>query len=96
MRTQDAIDMWEQQRQRGVEEGRKEGLATARHTLLMLFEVRFGPVPAAVRTRVMSIMDPATVARWSDLVARGSCDEIDRVLGGEQRGLRFAERDAGT
>ncbi len=86
MRTQDAIDMWNQQRQSGVEAGRKEGLEigleAGRHTLLALYEVRFGPAPAAVRTRVAALADPEVLKRWSDLVARGARDEIDRVLGG--------------
>lgn len=82
MTAQEAIKMWEQQRQRGIEEGREEGLAPARHALLVLYEVRFGRVPKAVRARVEATTDPDTLMGWTDLVARGARADVDRALRG--------------
>lgn len=102
MTAQEAIAMWEQQMQRGVEKGLKrglkkgrqeglkeglekgleKGLAPARHAVLVLYEVRFGPVPKAIRARVEATTDPDTLMGWTDLVARGDRADVDRALRG--------------
>lgn len=81
-----AMAIWEQQvLERGIERGIARGLAPARHMLALLYEARFGPVPAAIRAGIEAAADPDTLTRWSDLVARGSREEVDRALGAAQR-----------
>lgn len=86
MTAQEAIEMWQQQRQRGVEEGQKEGekkgLALGRHTLLVLYEVRFGRVPKAIRARVEATTELDTLRRWTDLIACSDRADVDRALRG--------------
>ena len=90
MSTQDALALWEQkvrkrERRRAIKEGIKEGIeqgiAPARRLLLALYEMRFGPVPSAVRARVEATSDPKVMMAWSELVATASRKEVDGALG---------------
>lgn len=86
MSTQDALALWEQkvrkrERRRAIREGIKKGIAPARHLLLALYEMRFGPVPSAVRARVEATSDPKVMMAWSELVAAASRKEVDGALG---------------
>jgi hypothetical protein len=73
----------EQGIQKGLEQGIQKGLAPARRALLMVYEVRFGPPPAAVQTRVQAVSDPDTLTRWTDVVGSEPRERVDQLLTGE-------------
>lgn len=86
MSTQDAYAVWEEKvlergAQKGIDQGIERGLAPARAALVRMFELRFGPAPAAVRARVEATKDPDLMMKWSELVATASRSEIDLALG---------------
>ena len=95
MSTQDALEMLEQRLlqqgiekgieqgiQKGIKKGIEKGLALGRHALLTMYELRFGPVPAAVRARVQAETDAETLTRWCDLAAHEPREQVDRALTG--------------
>ena len=82
MSTQHIMDMWERQiREQGIRQGMERALATARRSLLRLYEARFGSAPLAVRERIQATSDPDLLDCWIDLAAVGTREEVDQVLG---------------
>jgi hypothetical protein len=72
------MEIWERQLR---EEGLRKGLAVARRSLLLLYESRFGAVPAAVRARIEATSDADTIMRWTERVAHDAREDVDRDLG---------------
>lgn len=90
MSTQDAMEIWERQLRdeglrkgmdEGLRKGMERGLTAARHSLLLIYETRFGTVPLAVRARMEATSDLDTLMRWTERVARDAREDIDRELG---------------
>ena len=68
MDTQDIVETWRREAvQEGVEQGVKQGVA---HSLIEVYEARFGAMPEDLRTLV----------RWLRIVSTGSADEIAATL----------------
>jgi flagellar biosynthesis/type III secretory pathway protein FliH len=61
----------------GKREGKKEGKQEA---VVLVYETRFGPMPAELRSRVETTEDAARVERWCQLVASASKEEVDAEL----------------
>ncbi len=77
MSTQDVVEMWKRQ---AFAEGMQQGLATVRHTFLLLYEARFGKAPRGVRAVVEASSDLEQISRWSDVAAHGEQAQIDAAL----------------
>jgi hypothetical protein len=77
MDTEDIVARWEQNVR---EEGLQKGLAPARRAFVMLYGLKFGPMPATLRRRAKTTTDPDAINRWCDLVARGTRKEVDQAI----------------
>jgi len=73
----------EQGVRRGIEKGVEQAIAPARRMLVMLYETRFGPMPAPLRERVQAAANPEVVARWSERVFKGTKEDANRALGAD-------------
>ncbi len=80
MNTQEWYETWKKEQR---QEGREEGLRTARHALIRFYETLFGAMSEPVRARIEAATDTATLDRWTDLIAPGQREDIDRAILGE-------------
>jgi hypothetical protein len=76
--TQVLYEQWKQwledaARSKGIEIGRKQ-------TLLKVYEVRFGAVPAEIRAVLEAIHDPTTLDDWTVLLGTRTEEEVRAVL----------------
>jgi flagellar biosynthesis/type III secretory pathway protein FliH len=74
--TQDIFEAWkretsEEARAEGLEKGRVEGLASG---LVVIYEIRFGAMPAELRAIVETTNEAATLIGWLQLVETRSAD----------------------
>jgi hypothetical protein len=74
MDTQDIVETW---RREAIQEGVKQGVA---HSLLEVYEARFGAMPEDLRAVVEGIDDEPTLVRWLRLVGTRSADEIAAAI----------------
>jgi hypothetical protein len=74
MATQDIVETW---RLEAIQEGVKQGVA---HSLLEVYEARFGAMPEDLRAVVEGIDDEPTLVRWLRLVGTRSADEIAAAI----------------
>jgi hypothetical protein len=78
MDTQDIVETWRREAiQEGVKQGLKQGIA---HSLIEVYEVRFGAMPEDLRTVVEDTDDEPTLVAWLRLVGTRSVDEIAAVI----------------
>jgi hypothetical protein len=74
MDTQDIVETW---RREAIQEGVKQGVA---HSLVEVYEARFGPMPEDLRAVVEDIDDEPTLVGWLRLVGTRSADEIAAAI----------------
>jgi hypothetical protein len=74
MDTQDIVETW---RREAVQEGVKQGVA---HSLVQVYEARFGAMPEDLRAVVEDIDDEPTLVRWLRLVGTRSAEEIAATI----------------
>jgi hypothetical protein len=68
--------------ERGIEQGREEGVALARETVLQVLALRFGSLPPSIATRLAAVNDVQELKHLRDAAFSGaSLDEFTRVLG---------------
>jgi hypothetical protein len=82
MDTQDIVETWRREAiqegvAQGVAQGVKQGVA---HSLVEVYEARFGTMPEDVRAVVEDIDDEATLVTWLRLVGTRSADEVAAVI----------------
>lgn len=82
MDTQDIVETWRHEAiqegvKQGLEQGVKQGVA---HSLVEVYEARFGAMPEDLRAAVEDIDDEATLVSWLRLVGTRSADEIAGVI----------------
>ncbi len=78
MDTQDIVETWRREAiQEGVKQGVKQGVA---HSLVEVYEARFGAMPQDLRAVVEDIDDEPTLVRWLRLVGTRSADEIAAAI----------------
>jgi hypothetical protein len=78
MDTQDIVETWRREAiQEGVKQGVKQGVA---HSLVEVYEARFGPMPEDLRAVVEDIDDEPTLVGWLRLVGTRSADEIAAAI----------------
>ncbi|HEY0992216.1 MAG TPA: hypothetical protein VGD80_34430 [Kofleriaceae bacterium] len=78
MDTQDIVETWRREAiQEGVKEGVKQGVA---HSLVEVYEARFGAMPEDLRAVVEDIDDEPTLVGWLRLVGTRSADEIAAAI----------------
>ncbi|HEY0992215.1 MAG TPA: hypothetical protein VGD80_34425 [Kofleriaceae bacterium] len=74
MDTQDIVETW---RREAILEGVKQGVA---HSLVEVYEARFGAMPEDLRAAVEDIDDEPTLAGWLRLVGTRGADEIAAAI----------------
>ena len=89
MDTQDIVETWRREAvQEGVKQGLKQGVA---HSLIEVYEARFGAMPEDLRAVVEDTADEPTLVAWLRLAGTRSADEIAAAI----RSLRASERNLG-
>ena len=71
--------VYKQGEEKGIDKGRAK---VGRKAVGLLYETRFGPMPAHLRARVDATEEADLVERWCEVVARGSKEEVDAALAG--------------
>jgi hypothetical protein len=76
MNTEDAYETWMREtREEGLKQGLERGAAEAiAATLVMIYEIHFGSMPAEVRAVVEATGDRATLLSWVRLVETGTAE----------------------
>ena len=82
MDTQDIVETWRREAvqegvQKGLEQGVKQGVA---HSLLEVYEARFGVMPEDLRAVVEGTDDEPTLVAWLRLAITRSADEIATAI----------------
>jgi hypothetical protein len=78
MDTQDIVETWRREAiQEGVKQGVKQGVA---HSLIEVYEARFGAMPEDLRAVMEDVDDEPTLVGWLRLVGTGSADEIAAAI----------------
>ena len=82
MDTQDIVETWRREAvqegiKQGVQEGIKQGVA---HSLVEVYEARFGAMPGDLRAAVEDTDDEPTLVAWLRLAGTRSADEIAAVI----------------
>ncbi|MEO7731704.1 MAG: hypothetical protein ABIY55_12080 [Kofleriaceae bacterium] len=78
MDTQDIVETWRREAiQEGVQQGLQKGLA---HSLVEVYEARFGAMPADLRAVVEDANDEPTLISWLRLATTRSADEIAAAI----------------
>jgi hypothetical protein len=82
MDTQDIVETWRREAiqegvQQGLEQGVKRGVA---HSLVEVYEARFGAMPKDLRAVVEDIDDEPTLVSWLRLVGTRNADEIAAAI----------------
>jgi flagellar biosynthesis/type III secretory pathway protein FliH len=94
MDTQDIVETWRREAiQEGIEQGRKQGLEQGReqgreqglkqgvaHSLVEIYEARFGAMPEDLRAVVEDTADEPTLVAWLRLAGTRSVDEIAAAI----------------
>jgi flagellar biosynthesis/type III secretory pathway protein FliH len=82
MDTQDIVETWRREAiQEGVEQGRKEGLKQGvAHSLVEVYEARFGAMPEDLRAVVEDTDDEPTLVVWLRLAGPRRADEIAAAI----------------
>jgi hypothetical protein len=90
MDTQDIVETWRREAvQEGVEQGVKQGLEQGleqgvrqgvAHSVVEVYEARFGAMPEDLRAVVEDIDDEPTLIKWLRLVGTRSADEIAAAI----------------
>jgi hypothetical protein len=82
MDTQDIVETWRREAiQEGVQEGVKQGIKQGvAHSLVEVYEARFGAMPEDLRTVVEDTDDEATLVAWLRLAGTRSADEIAAAI----------------
>jgi hypothetical protein len=82
MDTQDIVDTWRREAiQEGVKQGVKQGLQQGvAHSLVEVYEARFGTMPAALRAVVEATHDESTLVAWLRLVGTRGADDIAAAI----------------
>ena len=78
MDTQDIVETWRREAiQEGVKQGVMQGVA---HSLIEVYEARFGAMPADLRAVVEDVDDEPMLVGWLRLIGTGSADEIAAAI----------------
>lgn len=90
MDTQDIVETWRREAvQEGIEQGRKQGLEQGReqgvkqgvaHSLVEVYEARFGAMPEDLRAVVEDTADGPTLVTWLRLAGTRSADELAAAI----------------
>ena len=86
MDTQDIVETWRREAiqegvEQGLEQGRKQGLKQGvAHSLVEVYEARFGTMPEDLRTVVEDTDDEPTLVAWLRLAGTRSADEIGAAI----------------
>ena len=90
MDTQDIVETWRREAvQEGVEQGIKQGIKQGveqgvkqgvAHSLIEVYEARFGAMPQDLRAVVEDVDDEPALVRWLRIVGTGSADEIAAAI----------------
>jgi hypothetical protein len=82
MDTQDIVEAWRREAiQEGVQQGREQGLKQGvAHSLVEVYEARFGAMPEDLRAVVEDTDDEPTLVAWLRLVGTRSADEIAAAI----------------
>ncbi len=86
MDTQDIVETWRREAvQEGVQQGLQEGLQRGlqqgvAHSLVEVYEARFGAMPADLRAVVEATNDEPTLVTWLRLATTRSADEIAAAI----------------
>lgn len=76
--TQDIVESWRQQAvKEGVDQGIARGLA---HAVVRIYEVRFGAMPADLRTAVEDTREGQVLDAWLGLAGSRGADEIAAAI----------------
>jgi hypothetical protein len=74
MDTQDIVETW---RREAIQEGIKEGEA---HSLVEVYEARFGAIPEGLRAVVEDTEDEPTLLAWLRIAGSRSADEVAAAI----------------
>ena len=78
MHTQDIVENWRREAiQEGVQQGLKRGVA---HSLIEVYEARFGEMPEDLRAVVEETEDEPTLVAWLRLVGTRGPSEIGATI----------------
>jgi flagellar biosynthesis/type III secretory pathway protein FliH len=78
MNTQDIVETWRREAvEEGVQQGVKQGVA---HSLIEVYEARFGAMPEDLRAVVEDTEDEPTLLAWLRLAGTRSADEIAAAI----------------
>ena len=90
MDTQDIVETWRREAvQEGIEQGRKQGIEQGReqglkqgvaHSLVEVYEARFGAMPGDLRAVVEDTADEPTIITWLRLAGTRSADELAAAI----------------
>ena len=90
MDTQDIVEAWrreaiEQGREQGIKQGREQGIKQGReqgvaHSLVAVYEARFGAMPEDLRAVAEDTDDEPTLLTWLRLAGTRSADEIAAAI----------------
>jgi hypothetical protein len=82
MDTQDIVETWRREAvEEGIEQGRKQGLKQGvAHSLVEVYEARFGAMPEDLRAVVEDTADEPTLVAWLRLAGTRSVDEIAAAI----------------
>jgi hypothetical protein len=82
MDTQDIVDAWRREAiQEGVKQGREQGVKQGvAHSLVEVYEARFGAMPEDLRAVVEDTDDEPTLVAWLRLAGTRSADEIAAAI----------------
>jgi hypothetical protein len=74
MNTQDIVETW---RREAVQEGVERGIA---HSLIDIYEARFGSMPGEIRAVIEDTHDELTLRAWLKLAGTRGADEIASAI----------------
>ena len=78
MDTQDIVETWRREAiQEGVQEGVKQGVA---HSLVEVYEARFGEMPAELRAAVENTDHEPTLIAWLRLAGTRTAAEVAAAI----------------
>ena len=82
MDTQDIVERWEKEAEaRGELRGERLGVErTLKRNVIDVYELRFGPMPAALRVAVEAAKDERLLDEWFTLTVTRSAEEIAQAI----------------